>query len=203
MRGPKPSTTAAHQQTGQLAPYACTNRPAPAAPALLSPPLPPDYHSSLYTYYSDTETITEGLTVAFLGHLQTTISANGANSSANADLQEVIQEFKSVARDVLSYLRYHNSQALLLLLRQYSQTRSFTMADVDPDVLHQVGSCFPVLSPQLSWLLTGPPHSVAACARAPCNMLASLFLLHQTGGATAAGCEGAWELVRQGQSQGH
>lgn len=111
------------------------SRPVAPAPSFL--PLPPAHHADLFTYYSDTETITEGLTVAFLGHLQTTIGISGVNSSANADLEEVIQEFKSVARDVLSYLRYHNSQALLLLLRQYSQTRAFTMADVDPDVLQQ------------------------------------------------------------------
>lgn len=109
----------------------------PVAPAPSFLPLPPAHRADLFTYFSDTETITEGLTVAFLGHLQTSLGASGVNSSANIDLQEVIQEFKSVARDVLSYLRYHNSQALLLLLRQYSQTRSFTMADVDPDVLQQ------------------------------------------------------------------
>lgn len=123
-------------QTAATTPCFCSLLP--VAPAHPPTPCPhPAHHADLYTYYSDTETITEGLTVAFLGHLQTTLTASGVNSTANADLQEVIQEFKSVARDVLSYLRYQNSQALLLLLRQYSQTRSFTMADVDPDVLHQ------------------------------------------------------------------
>jgi hypothetical protein len=40
-----------------------------------------------------------------------------------------------VAKDVLSYLRYSNSQALLPLLRQYSSSGTLDVADIDPDVL--------------------------------------------------------------------
>jgi hypothetical protein len=50
-------------------------------------------------------------------------------------LQQAIDQFKEVARDVLNYLRYYRSQGLLVLLRQYAQQQSFTVSDVDPDLL--------------------------------------------------------------------
>lgn len=70
--------------------------------------------------------------------MQQHYAATGQNITAsNSDMTEVLAVFQSVARDVLSYLRYHNSQVLLSLLRQYSQTRSLSIADVDPDMLQQ------------------------------------------------------------------
>jgi hypothetical protein len=92
----------------------------------------------LYTLYSDARVITEQLTAAFLQHMQQHYAATGQNMPASdTNLSEVLSVFESVARDVLSFLRFHNSQVLLPLLRQYSQTRAFPFADVDPDALQQ------------------------------------------------------------------
>lgn len=93
--------------------------------------------SGLYTYYSDAEQITEQLTRAFLEQLQAQLDASGQNTTNRADLNEIIAEITEVARDVLNYLRHHNSQALLPMLRQYAQQGSFTVADIDPDVMQQ------------------------------------------------------------------
>lgn len=89
----------------------------------------------IYTWWDDADSITEPLTVAFLERLQSHLQATGRNTTSQADLQKVINQFKEIARDVLNYLRYHRSQGLLVLLRQYAQQQSFTVSDVDPDLL--------------------------------------------------------------------
>jgi hypothetical protein len=52
-------------------------------------------------------------------------------------MTHTLEEFAAVAADILNYFRERNSQALLSMLRQFSQQGTFTLADVDPDVLQQ------------------------------------------------------------------
>jgi hypothetical protein len=87
---------------------------------------------AIYTYNDDAVLITERLSATFLQQLQQQL----ATSSNNPQLVKLdIQPFVRVARDVLSYLRYSNSQALLPLLRQYSSSGTMDVAEIDPDVL--------------------------------------------------------------------
>jgi len=106
----------------------CSQPPVPAADTLVD---------GLYTFYSDAQEITGKLTVLFLRQLQAHLDASSQNTTSRADLQRVIDEFKEVALDVLSYFRSQNSRALLLMLRQYARQGSFTVTDIDPDVLQQ------------------------------------------------------------------
>jgi hypothetical protein len=85
---------------------------------------------AFYTYDNDAVLITERLSATFLQQLKQQLAVDGSQ------LQTLdIQPFVRVAKDVLSYLRYSNSQALLLLLRQYSSSGTLDVADIDPDVL--------------------------------------------------------------------
>lgn len=87
---------------------------------------------AIYTYDEDAALITERLSATFLQQLQQQL----ATSSSNPQLLQLdIQPFVRVARDVLSYLRYSNSQALLPLLRQYSSSGTLDVSEIDPDVL--------------------------------------------------------------------
>lgn len=98
------------------------------------------FEEQLYTLYSDAETITEESTASFLQQLEQQLKANAAafnlqNPSQN--MTKTLEEFSAVAADILNYFRERNSQALLSMLRQFSQQGTFTLADVDPDVLQQ------------------------------------------------------------------
>jgi hypothetical protein len=87
---------------------------------------------AIYTYDQDAVLITERLSATFLKELQQQL----ATGSSNVQLKTTdIQPFVRVARDVLSYLRYSNSQALLPLLRQYSSSGTLDVTIIDPDVL--------------------------------------------------------------------
>ena len=91
----------------------------------------------LYTYFSDATLITEDLTEAFLEQLQLQLEASGYAATALGNLTEIVDTFQSVARDVLNYLRRHNSQTLLPLLRQFSAQGTVALSDVNPDVLQK------------------------------------------------------------------
>jgi hypothetical protein len=85
---------------------------------------------AFYTYDNDAMLITERLSATFLQQLKQQLAVGGSQ------LQTLdIQPFVRIAKDVLSYLRYSNSQALLPLLRQYSGSGTLDVADIDPDVL--------------------------------------------------------------------
>lgn len=108
--------------------------------------------SMLYQLSTDADAITEQLTQAFLEQMWTQLAANtpnGQNPANGGDTTgltmsllgpgtnetQVLQILVSVAKDILSYFRYHRSQALLPLLRQFSERGSLALADVDPDAL--------------------------------------------------------------------
>lgn len=127
----------------RLAPPAGLAPARPAAPCSVHlllcpaarPPVLPGGADALYTFFDDADRITEKVTVAFLDRLKGHLRATQANTTANAELEDAIDQFKEVAADVLNYLRNQNSQALLLLLRQYAEHESLMLLDVDPDVL--------------------------------------------------------------------
>lgn len=91
----------------------------------------------MYIYFADALSITTHATEVFLQQLQQSMANSQQFNMTTADLADIIETFKSVAQDILSYLRYHNSEALLLLLRQFSVNGALSLADADPDVLQQ------------------------------------------------------------------
>lgn len=93
---------------------------------------------ALYTLYSDADTITEHITEGFLRQLQNHLAENGDQIAASGlNITETLDEFVSVAKDILSYLRHKHSKVILLLLRQYSERGSIAISDADPDELQQ------------------------------------------------------------------
>lgn len=88
----------------------------------------------MYTYASDADIITEALTEAFLDQLKEEFAGDQA-MRIDANFTEVVDMLEGVARDILSYFRYHRSEALLPMLRQFSMSNAISMADINPDVL--------------------------------------------------------------------
>lgn len=90
----------------------------------------------LYTWFDDALAISEQQTSEFLAQLRANgmPTANLTGPEATVNMTEVFENFEGVARDVLSYLRFHGSQALLPLLRQFASQGTLTLSDVDPDV---------------------------------------------------------------------
>jgi hypothetical protein len=98
------------------------------------------FEAELYTLYSDAETITEESTAKFLQQLEQQLSANAAAYNLQRpgqNMTQTLKEFSAVAADILNYFRERSSQALLSMLRQFSRQGTFTLGDVDPDVLQQ------------------------------------------------------------------
>lgn len=91
--------------------------------------------SELFVYYEDTESITEELTRAFLSKIEEEFQLS--RHGDNANMTEIVEAFQGVARDVLNFLRYHNSQAILPLLREFSTQGTITVTNVSPDLLNQ------------------------------------------------------------------
>ncbi|WIA17538.1 hypothetical protein OEZ85_014368 [Tetradesmus obliquus] len=141
---------------------------------LLAQPGTPANIKAIYTYDEDALLITERLSATFLQQLQQQL----ATSSSNPQLLQLdIQPFVRVARDVLSYLRYSNSQALLPLLRQYSSSGTLDVSEIDPDVLQgevlqilnvtRLGEWYRAAAQyDVAGSRTVPPPAVAAAATA-------------------------------------
>lgn len=96
------------------------------------------YVKDMYALSDDTNIITEDLTRAFIDDLKQQLAANphlfgGRNLTAHVDLNKC----RKVARDILNYLRYTRSVAILQLLRRFSAGGGTLLAltDVDPNEL--------------------------------------------------------------------
>lgn len=92
-----------------------------------------DYIHEIYIFMNDSNIITEPLTASFLKEFWQGQGALLPNTSVQ------IEPFIIVAGEILNYLRYSGSQALLPLLRQYSASNGtdLMVTDFSPDLLQQ------------------------------------------------------------------
>lgn len=114
------------------------------ADALLARNDTPAWIVDLYTYQRDSALITTDLAAAWLQLLQQQLPHNVTAMKQKAETGEGaeqqaqdldLQPFIRVAADVLQYLRFNRSKALLQLLREFATNGSFDPESVDPDQL--------------------------------------------------------------------
>ncbi|WIA40342.1 hypothetical protein OEZ86_013709 [Tetradesmus obliquus] len=103
----------------------------PEAAQLLADENTAEYVSTIYTYLNDAAVISRNSTAAFLQELQRWQQASQPNSTLD------VAPFVAVARDMLGYFRLRYSEALLVLLRQFSESGVLVPTAVNPDVLQQ------------------------------------------------------------------
>lgn len=91
-----------------------------------------------YLASEDADLISEEETATFLTRLKQALQANTEGPDGQDDDDDDSMEiapFVRVARDILNYLRFNRSGALLALLRQFARSGTITVADVSPDEL--------------------------------------------------------------------
>lgn len=135
----------------------------------------------IYQLYQDADLITEKLTEAFLDQLQQRLadqtSSDGGGDSETAffsslvppgtNMTQVLITLKGVARDILNYCRHYRSEAILPLLREFSQRGSLAIADVDPDLLRNEIQHLLNLTTMSHWYATSTKSDTSAYKTEP------------------------------------